>query len=207
MNKPIICIDFDGVIHSYSSGWKGADVIPDPPVPGAIAWLREAINHFEVHIYSSRSGQPGGLSAMWQWVGQWVAKERLSDDEDLAWCSSLKWPTEKPAALITIDDRALTFDGQWFSPRWHPAELLKFKPWNKREPQIEARPGFKAELEHLINRYSMENGSDTPDFILAAYLARVMAAFDVTLQERERWYGRNPKAVQKLDAPEGPTAA
>ena len=31
MPKPILCLDFDGVVHSYTSGWKGADVIPDPP--------------------------------------------------------------------------------------------------------------------------------------------------------------------------------
>ena len=35
-----ILLDFDGVIHSYTSGWKGAGVIPDPPVPGAIDFLR-----------------------------------------------------------------------------------------------------------------------------------------------------------------------
>ena len=29
MAKPILCLDFDGVIHRYDSGWKGADVIPD----------------------------------------------------------------------------------------------------------------------------------------------------------------------------------
>ena len=33
MRKPILCLDFDGVLHTYSSGWKGADVIPDPPTP------------------------------------------------------------------------------------------------------------------------------------------------------------------------------
>ncbi|HSW65257.1 MAG TPA: hypothetical protein VLH56_18395 [Dissulfurispiraceae bacterium] len=32
------------------------------------------------------------------------------------------------------------------------------------------RTGFRAELETLINRYSKENGSNTPDFILADYM-------------------------------------
>ena len=32
--KPTIILDFDGVIHSYTSGWQGADVIGDPPWRG-----------------------------------------------------------------------------------------------------------------------------------------------------------------------------
>ena len=42
--------------------------------------------------------------------------------------SEIEWPKEKPPAMITIDDRALTFNGTW------PAiEVLKeFQPWNKR---------------------------------------------------------------------------
>ncbi len=40
--KPILCLDFDGVIHSYTSGWKGADVIPDPPVEGAMQFIWDA---------------------------------------------------------------------------------------------------------------------------------------------------------------------
>lgn len=34
MYIPTVSFDFDGVIHSYRSGWKGAAVIPDPPVEG-----------------------------------------------------------------------------------------------------------------------------------------------------------------------------
>ena len=45
---PILALDFDGVLHSYTSGWQGADVISDPPVPGAIEFLMEAVEHFEV---------------------------------------------------------------------------------------------------------------------------------------------------------------
>lgn len=125
--KPILCLDFDGVLHSYSSGWKGADVIPDPPVPGAIAFLREAVKHFRVAIFSSRSNQPGGIEAMCRWLGYHVLDQRLSDQEELAWAGAIEWPTEKPPALVTIDDRALTFDGTWPDI----AVLLAFKPWNK----------------------------------------------------------------------------
>lgn len=128
MNKPILCLDFDGVIHSYSSGWKGADVIPDPPVPGAIAFMREAVKRFRVAIYSSRSGQPGGIQAMGEWLGFHVLDERLSDQEDLAWASAIEWPTEKPAAMVTLDDRAITFTGTW--PTLDA--LATFKPWNKQ---------------------------------------------------------------------------
>lgn len=134
MSKPILCLDFDGVLHSYSSGWKGAAIIPDPPVPGAIAFLYDAIMAFHVHIYSSRSHQAGGIDAMMDWIATW---ERAWTAEQIAagrptprtsLLLAITWPTEKPAAFLTIDDRALTFDGTW------PAieTLRAFKPWNKR---------------------------------------------------------------------------
>lgn len=137
MGKPILCLDFDGVIHSYSSGWKGADVVPDDPVPGTITFLDKAIEHFDVQIFSSRSHQPGGTQAMAKWL--WTHITRHFDcehhhgsprelDRATALMAAISWPMEKPPAMVTIDDRALTFDGTW------PAiETLKgFKPWNKR---------------------------------------------------------------------------
>lgn len=54
---------------------------------------------------------------------------------------------------------------------------------------------FTKELEHLINCKSLENGSNTPDFMLAEFLSQVMAAFDTTVNAREKWYGRAPQGV------------
>lgn len=134
--KPILCLDFDGVLHSYTSGWQGADVVPDPPTPGAMAFLFGAIEHFDVQIYSSRSGQTGGIEAMQYWLRnkclQFWEFDQLAthaECENMAsrLLAAITWPTEKPPAMVTIDDRALTFRGAWPTMR----ELLDFKPWNK----------------------------------------------------------------------------
>jgi hypothetical protein len=137
-NKPILCVDFDGVIHSYTSGWKGADVIPDPPVPGALRWLWKATEWFEVQIYSTRSSDPAGVRAMRSWM-----LGRCRDEFGLEHPMSIfdrerspgneypiGFPTDKPPAFLTIDDRAIQFDGDW--SELDPADLLNFKPWNKR---------------------------------------------------------------------------
>jgi hypothetical protein len=49
---------------------------------------------------------------------------------------------------------------------------------------------FEKELESLINKHSMENASDTPDFILARYLYRCLQTFNDIIHKRENWYGR-----------------
>ena len=135
MSKPILCLDFDGVIHSYTSGWKGAGVIPDPPVPGAMDWLREVYesDRVIVAIYSSRSKSIRGRWAMRHWLKEnliaaigYQAGPHLDPLylEILEW---IRWPWFKPAAFITLDDRALTFTGEWPTIE----TLLAFKPWNK----------------------------------------------------------------------------
>ncbi len=129
--RPLLCLDFDGVIHSYTSGWKGASIIPDPPVEGAMEFIWNASDHFRIAIFSSRSNQPGGMKAMIlyvrhhfleYWLG--VGGKPVCEDK----LASIEWPLEKPAAFVTLDDRAITFDGTWPS-----IETLKnFKPWNKK---------------------------------------------------------------------------
>src|SRR5262245_49078910 len=121
--KPILCLDFDGVIHSYESGWKGADIIPDPPVPGAIEFIERATQHFTVMIFSSRSHQPGGINAMRAWLAREVVKvTEVPNAQNLEWFWEIGWPEHKPPAFLTIDDRALRFTGKWPVA----AELLDF---------------------------------------------------------------------------------
>ena len=59
---------------------------------------------------------------------------------------------------------------------------------------------FRADLEHLINRESAENGSNTPDFILACYLTDCLNAFDRAVNDREAWYGRERSRIAPLDS-------
>lgn len=144
MSKPILCLDFDGVIHSYSSGWQGADVIPDPPVAGAMEFLDRARAKFRLAIYSSRSCQPNGILAMRLWLqlqlGRYCGKEEALAEEIF---SAIEWPVEKPAAFLTIDDRALQFTGVW--PELD--SMLTFLPWNKRHGSGEIRsPSYEALL-------------------------------------------------------------
>ncbi len=48
---------------------------------------------------------------------------------------------------------------------------------------------FEEELRSIINRWSKENGSDTPDFILASYLLACLDAFDASIRSRDVWHG------------------
>lgn len=124
--KKILLLDFDGVLHSYRSGWQGARIIPDDPVEGMIGWLACFLvcyccppdNGWEVCIYSSRSRQFGGKKAM----KRWLIKHGLEE----SWLALVKFPTKKPPAYLTIDDRAICFDG-------HCEDLtdriMKFKTW------------------------------------------------------------------------------
>ena len=95
-----VCLDFDGVLHSYRSGWCGADVIPDPPIHGtreSVALLRQ---QYRVVVYSARCHTEDGRRA----VQSWLEKHQIVVDEV---CE------HKPPALVYVDDRAVRFRGNW----------------------------------------------------------------------------------------------
>lgn len=60
---------------------------------------------------------------------------------------------------------------------------------------------LRSMVEQAINNVSAENGSNTPDFILAEYLLDCLAAFDKASRARERWYGRVDKPCSTPEEP------
>lgn len=62
---------------------------------------------------------------------------------------------------------------------------------------------FLNELQKLINKYSLENGSNTPDFILAFYLRECLDSFNRAVKHRENWYGRDSTPDIKIPARQG----
>lgn len=117
MAKTVV-FDFDGVIHSYTSGWKGETKIPDPPVPGIQEALKEIHDAgYEVVVVSTRCKTVLGRMAIENWLDIYGMTQEVD-----------KVCKEKPPAIAYIDDRAICFDG-------HPETLLKkiqnFQPWHK----------------------------------------------------------------------------
>lgn len=125
--RPTISIDFDGVLHAYTSGWRGASVILDGPVPGAIEWLVELVEHFDVVVCSARASRPWGWWAIRRWLRQQIMAHFgcapvIGDDV----ASGIRVTSRKPAAIVYVDDRAWRFDGKHFP---NSIELRMHRPW------------------------------------------------------------------------------
>lgn len=92
-----LCIDFDGVLHSYISGWKGNDEVADLPVEGAAeaCWRLFDVG-WKLYVLTSRTNlEP---------VARWLEKYGFP---------SMTLTRVKPIAIAYIDDRAVRFDGNW----------------------------------------------------------------------------------------------
>lgn len=94
-----IVFDFDGVIHSYKSGWQGPSNIPDEPVEG-IAGLMKILKErgYKIVVVSSRARTPEGVLAITQYLDE---HEITYDEID----------SQKPPAKCYIDDRGIRFNG------------------------------------------------------------------------------------------------
>jgi hypothetical protein len=112
-----ICVDFDGVLHSYQTPYSGDGEAPDPPVPGAIEWLSQIAEHFDVVIHTTRARSPEGQRAVRHWLHEHGWEPGMN-----ATVTAQKVP-----ALVYIDDRAWRFDGVFPTKD----EIHRALPWHK----------------------------------------------------------------------------
>lgn len=130
--KPTVCVDFDGVIHSYDRGWQNG-VIYGTVVPGFFEWVERVRDHVKLVIYSSRSKTDIGVAAMSIWLqeqrNKWIAN---GGERHPTKPLSIEFSHEKPAAWLTIDDRAIRFRGDWSAEELSAEAILAFKPWTQK---------------------------------------------------------------------------
>lgn len=120
--RPFICIDFDGVLATYS-GWQGEDHYGNP-IKGAKEFL-QCIQKANIDfiVLTTRN-----ISR----VAEWFKKHDLPKPKDVT--------NTKIPAPVYIDDGALTFNGDFgkllkdlknFKPYWKSDSIFK-SYFNKR---------------------------------------------------------------------------
>lgn len=99
-----IAVDFDGVIHRYSKGWKDGSIY-DPPVNGAREALARMHDRYDVVIFTTRvNPDMRGSEVQMDRVLAWLDKHGFQKGEHFDSITHVK-----PPALVYIDDRALQF--------------------------------------------------------------------------------------------------
>ena len=95
---------------------------------------------------------------------------------------------------ILNSDEAIRFHMEW-CPKWCAkldAEQAKLAELKKSESMT-----LEQELSSLLNAHSQENASNTPDWILAQFMLGCLSAFETATQQREAYYGRDPRPTTK----------
>lgn len=92
--KPTICVDFDGVLHSYELGWQDGRIY-GTPIEGSEAALELLARTYRVVVFTARDD----LEA----VNRWLVKYGLA-----GWIYHVT--NRKSGAVAYIDDRAIRFE-------------------------------------------------------------------------------------------------
>lgn len=104
--RPIICVDFDGVLARYHHGMEGGET--GTPLPGALQALEQLQTRFRVVVFTARSPKQ---------VRVWLKRWGFPDIPVL---------DRKIPAFAYIDDRAITFRGDWEAAL---QQVVQFAPW------------------------------------------------------------------------------
>jgi hypothetical protein len=94
--RKTVSVDFDGVLHTYASGWTGYTP-EDGPEPGALEFITALLEDYHVVIVSSRADSEVGRAE----IEKWLVKHGFPP---------LRVSHEKVQAIAYVDDRAVRYD-------------------------------------------------------------------------------------------------
>jgi hypothetical protein len=123
-DKPVLAISFIGcVTENYAKDGRVAN--------GFFNWAVAAFQHFDLTIYAdsieSETMETFIRTFQIPWRHQKIAENHINAKDEL----SFTFVKGRPPAFLTIDNRCLTFTGQWNAPFLNPTELVEFKPWSE----------------------------------------------------------------------------
>ncbi len=125
--RMVVELDFDGVIHDYTMGWKSPRHIDGPPVQGALDALIRYTQHFDVAIVSARSAYFLARRAMRRWLRGHLVRLR-GEAKAAEVLSRIRFPRFKQGGHFGLDDRVQQFKGGF--P--HIKQITDFEPWQAR---------------------------------------------------------------------------
>jgi len=98
LGKPVLAVDFDGVIADYSEGWRGVDAFGDP-IKGAVEALRElyAMGWY-IMVFTTRLASDAFID--------WLEKNKIIYHAINSTIHNPPNTSIKPIATVYLDDRA-----------------------------------------------------------------------------------------------------
>lgn len=116
-----IALDFDGVLHAYTTPWTAPEVIHDGPVPGALEAVERLLDEgFDLIVVSSRALSASGHEA----IVRWLHKHGFG---------ALPVTGHKVPANLYVDDRGFRFDGDWDAVHRFLAKNPGLRSWSHAE--------------------------------------------------------------------------
>jgi len=127
-----VCVDLNGVLDQYT-GWKGEGHM-DPPRPGADRFLAELVEDYRVVILTTQPAE-----RVWEWLREYGLDRWVDEVTD-----------RKPPAVVYVDDRAVTFRGNFEETL---REIRAFRPhWRQsKETKMSAKEEAKMILKSILN--------------------------------------------------------
>lgn len=121
-----ICVDFDGVIYENKKYYGKPWILRDGPLQGTLEALKYLSTRYIVYVYSTRCGSQKGYEAVKEWI-----KDHGLDPYVVV-------VNYKPVALVYLDDRGVTFQGDW---QQAIENIKRFEQWQgKISPYTISKP-------------------------------------------------------------------